>query len=301
MLNAFVEQQGGGEGIVAKDYVARDDILRLFSQAPINDALLDGWRDTFRKRIIEAHNLAADILPIFFYNQLAPLAPPYDFTMYNYTNVRRYTISLGDIFALNRLFIPLFVALDVYASATALAFVMIDMNAHSLTYYDPFLRASNNAVMKILKNLHRWLGDEHLNKKGVAIDLSTWSLVSRPIGLPQIVTQITDYDDDGVFVMKAIECLSRGEPLSPLSFTDAMMPGLRRTIALEILTGELAWDRVRRRARVNVLVLMVAGKLSVMAIRARKRAWEPESVNVAALRANFFAKAGPALFSPLLP
>ena len=300
MLDAFFEDEDGDpKDIVAKGYVLRDDLNSLFLQRPINDTLLDGWRDTFHGRILEPQNPTAAIVPIRFYNALMSRYTMHNYKhMYNYTSVKRWTLRLGDIFALDRLFVPLIVAFEVPTTETGIvmAFVTIDMNAHSLTYCDPYLRASDDAVMKILKNLRRWLGDEHLCKKGIAIDLSTWSLVTQPIGLPQAVTQMTAYSDDGVFVVKAIECLSRGEPLS---FTDDMMPDLRRHIALEILTGRMVHDNVRRRARVNVLALFMVAKLSVMAIRARKRAWEPESVNVVALGANFLARSTQLHVQPL--
>jgi Ulp1 family protease len=292
LIAAFFAQQGNPDDVVAEEFVERAELLKLNGQQRLNDTLVDAWRSVFRRRVTEGPT--SDMLPIYFYKCLMS-----NYGDYNYNNVRNYTRKLGDVFALDRLFVPLFVSLTNTNGVTLrdvsgrefcrCAFAMVDMNAHSITYYDAYSGVRDDVAAAILQNLRRWLRDEHLHKRGARLgETYTLCIASQSNGVPRL----SDYVDDGIFLLKGIELLSRGKTLS--FFNDGLMPNLRRHVAFEILTGKLVHDEGRRRAHVNVLILLFAAKIAVLAIRARKRTWEPDSVHVATLGAAFLSRTGSA-------
>lgn len=268
------------------------DMYGLREGGSINDNVVDGWIDTFKRRLYtgdQGHGAyTCGILSTRLFSVLTR-------SRYNYEHVRRWTMNIcpsGDIFALDRLFIPIIAQLRV-------SFVMVDMKTGSLSHYDPYAdgwsRADQNTVAEferqegrpwiILSTLRRWICDECLSKKNIKMDERSWRLVPWPDDLPRL--DQNGYKNDAVFTLKGIECLARGESL--LEFTDEMIPHFRRCIALEIKTRQLVCDEVRRRHRKNVGTLYCSAKLIVAAIRARKRAWQPSNINVASLEEHFYA------------
>lgn len=271
------------------------DMYGLREGGSINDNVVDGWIDTFKRRLYEIDQghkgysaYKCGMLSTCLFSVLAR-------SCYNYEHVRRWTTNIcpfGDIFALDRLFIPII-------AQSRVSFVMVDMQTCSLRHYDAYEngwhRANEDAVgeferqkgrsWNILSTLRRWICDECLSKKNIKMDERSWRLVPWPEDLPRL--DQNGYKNDAVFTLKGIECLARGESL--LEFTDEMIPHFRRCIALEIKTRKLVCDEVRRRHRKNVGTLYCSAKLIVAAIRARKRAWEPSNINVASLEEHFYA------------
>ena len=246
MDHAF-QESGNPRDIVAGMFVERKDMHWLCPEesGPVRDNVIDEWRqNVFLHRKVTPGSLVSRVIPSTFYPRLMR-----GYRGYNYENVRVMTKNF-DIFAYDRLFLPLFVQVQIDdggrwrlnspRDAARLAFAMVDLKERSLAYYDAYgvsLVTNEEVGEAILTNLRRWLCDAHFDKHGVRIDESAWSIVPCPSDSPNL--RMGDCRNDGIFVIKAIECLARGEPPT---LTEEMMPDMRRRIALELLTGTLIAD-----------------------------------------------------------
>ena len=147
-----------------------------------------------------------------FYTKLAESHAGYD-----YTKVRRWTKKV-DVFARDLLIVP------IHCHGNHWALAVVNLRDKRFEYFDS-LRGSPGAT---LKNLRRWLEDEHQHKKNAPFDASAFSEVVWKHGTPE---QHNGYDC-GVFMTRTADYIARD---GRLDFTQDDMEYFRRRMVFEIL------------------------------------------------------------------
>lgn len=152
----------------------------------------------------------------FFYTKLA------DGGNYNYKNVKRWTKKKKlDIFDLDLFLFP------VNLNNTHWCIGVLDFRNRQIQYYDS-LGGSGGYFFDIMK---RYLEDEHLDKKGSSLDISSWKGVNVA-GIPR---QKNGYDC-GMFLCKFADFLSEG---LPLEFSQNDIVYFRQRMLNEILLSHV--------------------------------------------------------------
>jgi hypothetical protein len=269
-------QAGEPREVVSAGFVERRDMQGLRPGMKINDNVIDGWIQVFnehlkRRHLHGAHRPRSGVLNSKFYEALAM------FGQYEYERVRRWTLKFGDVFEMDKLFVPL-------CLNNRWIFVMLDFQTRNISYYNAYDQGYDAVVVDgrlitretVLCNLRRWVCDECMCKKGVGMSSTSWTIQPNPTDLPKL--DKSDTTNDATFVLKSIQQLANGKPIS---VTDALLPHLRAKIAIELYTGCITDEGLQRRAR--LFAFYFAMKLLVLAKRAREKAWHPNSEHVATL------------------
>jgi hypothetical protein len=275
LLDKLIDDEGDpNETVTALGFVKRRAINDLHMGRPISDDIVYEWVRVFRNCEVKSHAPSFAVFDDAFYEILMSQTD-----RYCYEKVRLHTLKYGDVFALDRLFFFLFVKSKDNHNVPVtvkvqkrIGFAMVDVKKRSLSYYDAFGPrnvAFNIRVISVLRNLRRWLCDEHLKKRGVSMSETDWTIFPTPKDHFIDVSR-KNYNDDGIFAIKGVHCLALGEALA---FTDELIQPLRRCIEFEILSGRMANENnnVKRRHLTNMLTFIWTVKLLVYAIRARKR------------------------------
>jgi len=142
---------------------------------------------------------------------------------YNYSNVRRWTRRDIDIFAADKVFIPINVNNNHW---TLLVFFM---QLKELHYYD----SSNGDGSRYLQYGMRWLSDECMDKTRESLNMNEWQCFHKEPGVPQ---QENGYDC-GVFVLMCARAIAYNQPLT--SYHQDNMQRYRLMIGRDILRGSL--------------------------------------------------------------
>merc|ERR1719154_554432 len=103
----------------------------------------------------------------------------------------------------------------------------IDIKKKAITYYDSM--GGNN--LACLRALTDYVKDEHLAKKGKALDMSSWKQV-----VAKEIPQQMNGSDCGMFTCKFAEYLSRR---ARITFSQKDMPYFRRRMVYEIVENTL--------------------------------------------------------------
>jgi hypothetical protein len=141
---------------------------------------------------------------------------------YEYNNVRKWTRKI-DIFSADKVLIPINLTNTHW---TMLVFYMLLKEIH---YYDSM---SGNGDRYINYGL-RWLADEIMDKKGIAIDINEWTQFQQEVHVPQ---QHNGYDC-GMFVLMCARAIAYNQPFS--SYHQRDVPRYRSMIGRHILQGSL--------------------------------------------------------------
>jgi sentrin-specific protease 1 len=151
----------------------------------------------------------------FFINKLYQ-----DSNMYDYSNVRRWTLPKKlkyDVLRCEKIFVPIHQSVHWVLAE-------IDTRKKRISYYDSLLGESGVAV----KNLKRWLIDEAKNKLNEDWDPDEW-IEAYPKDIPLQKNGC----DCGVFMIKYADYLSAG---AELAFSQKHMEYFRRRLVWDIVS-----------------------------------------------------------------
>ncbi|KAG8464826.1 hypothetical protein KFE25_010194 [Diacronema lutheri] len=209
-----------------KQSVMRKDLWTLRPAAWLNDEVINLYlklvlaraqRDGTSVRLPTAP-LRAHVFQTFFLNKLLGRG-------YDYSAVRRWTKNV-DLFALDAVIVP------VNERQTHWVLAVINMRSKRFEFFDSLGGTGDD----VLEHLRRYVRDEHMAKKGSAIDLSGWEAVSWSSA--QIPMQ-NNGSDCGVFMCQFASTVVRNVAIN---FTCADMPHIRRRMVIEIVRAELLDD-----------------------------------------------------------
>ena len=203
--------------------ITRRDLLTLKGTSWLNDEVINFYMHMLQHRDIklsEQNNtmLRSWFASTFFFVKL--LNDGND--RYEYNNVRKWTRKI-DIFSADKVLIPINLTNTHW---TMLVFYMLLKEIH---YYDSM---SKNGDKYINYGL-RWLADEIMDKKEIAIDINEWTRFQQEVHVPQ---QHNDYDC-GMFVLMCARAIAYNQPFS--SYHQRDMPRYRSMIGRHILQGSL--------------------------------------------------------------
>jgi hypothetical protein len=197
-VNTFMYQLGNGNEIIdnyrgatiTRSSVRRlqpgvwlnDELIQYFAKMVTNQDILLSSVDLSRKR--------SNIFSSIFHTRL--MGEGSTDPGYSYEAVKSWTSkTTDDIFELDKILIPINVSNTHWIAA------MVLMADRSIQIYDPYPMEGNSYTQLYFDQILRFLGDEHFNKKGVALPAtSSWHLVLQD---PQLPTQPNGYDC-GVYV-----------------------------------------------------------------------------------------------------
>jgi sentrin-specific protease 1 len=166
-------------------------------------------------------------LSSFFYTALVPHGAR---AAYNYGAVRRWTKQI-DIFRQQLALFP------INHGNAHWTLVAVFPQWRLLQYYDSLTGpTSRGAATRVLNNMKRYLSDEHLDKKGTALDVDAWTVERVVDGAPLQ----GDASACGVFTVTTAAILAAhiaGGAWPPVfPYTQAHVPALRTRIAADCLT-----------------------------------------------------------------
>jgi len=136
-----------------------------------------------------------------------------------HASVKRWTKKV-DIFSHSLILVPVHLGMH-WCLAT------IDIKKKAITYYDSM--GGNNTAC--LRSLAEYVKNEHLAKKGKALDMSSWVQV-----VAKQIPQQMNGSDCGMFTCKFAEYLSRR---ARITFSQQDMPYFRRRMVYEIVENTL--------------------------------------------------------------
>jgi len=136
-----------------------------------------------------------------------------------HASVKRWTKKV-DIFSHSLILVPVHLGMH-WCLAT------IDIKKKAITYYDSM--GGNNTAC--LRSLADYVKEEHLAKKGLALDMSSWVQV-----VAKEIPQQMNGSDCGMFTCKFAEYLSRR---AKITFSQEDMPYFRRRMVYEIVENTL--------------------------------------------------------------
>lgn len=206
--------------------IKRSDICTLRPTGWLNDELINFYGGLISQRCMQR----VDIPRVFWLNSFFfPLLLDHR-RGYQFQRVRKWTKDV-DVFDYDMVIIPVHLG-------NHWCLAVISILRKQIQYYDS-LGSPNSACLDALR---RWVADEWENKHGKRPaderppkpDLSKWKVGE----VAKIPAQKNGYDC-GVFACKFAECISRG---APLSFSQADMPTIRRSMVHEIVTKRLFFD-----------------------------------------------------------
>ena len=144
-----------------------------------------------------------------------------------YDRVKRYTKKV-DIFDGSHNFIM--IPIHHREGVGHWSLVIVNFNQCQLEYYDSLCGNGNT----FLENVLNYMQHEFKNKKNIDIDImSQWKLVV--LNGPEQRKSL----DCGVFMLRAMDCISRGMPLATNTFYQEDMNYHRRRMVYEIMTSAL--------------------------------------------------------------
>ena len=203
--------------------ITRRDLLTLKGTSWLNDEVINFYMHMLQHRDIklsEQNNtmLRSWFASSFFFVKL--LNDGNDW--YEYNAVRKWTRKI-DIFSADKVLIPINLTNTHW---TILVFYMLLKEIH---YYDS---RSGNGDKYIDYGL-RWLADEIMDKKGIAIDINEWTQYQQEVHVPQ---QNNGYDC-GMFVLMCARAIAYNQPFS--SYHQRDVQRYRSMIGRHILQGSL--------------------------------------------------------------
>ncbi|KAL9656639.1 hypothetical protein ABK040_002910 [Willaertia magna] len=193
--------------------MTRDKLLCLKDGEWLNDEVINFYLNMIKDRNDRNTKLPkCHLFTTFFYSTLMRN------NRYGYSNVKRWTRKI-DLFEFHKIIIP--IHLGVHWTLA-----IINLRDERFEYYDSM--GGKATGTQILKDLERYIQDESLDKKNVALDTSHWKhYIPGPRHVPQ---QLNSWDC-GVFTCKFANFLSQD---LPLSFSQDDMPYFRKRMVLEI-------------------------------------------------------------------
>ena len=218
-----------------KDSVRRKSMQRLrhgndlkAKEKWLNDEVVNYYMLTLRDR----EKMRAEVDPefkrchffsSFFINELGVGKK------YKYSKVRRWTQKLGDIFDMDKVFVPINIGNSHWTVA------VIDMTNKRIEYFD----SKHDPGKKYVEALFQYLKDEHQRKKGEPLpDEKNWELLDHIKDCPY---QSNKYDC-GVFVCLLCDFYSSG---LPLTYAEADMDRWRDFIVLAMLDFDEKQSRLQ--------------------------------------------------------
>ena len=188
----------------------------------LNDEVINFYRELLQERELNAMKLENRPRQVWFTNTffISKLSE----NGYTYRNVRRWTKRAKvDIFSLRLMLIPMNVGGSHWTCAG------INFHEKTITYYD----SMGGLGTSVLQLLHRYLKDEHENKKKCPLpNPDEWKMVSPGRRIPQQ----HNCSDCGVFSSQFLNYLSNNDPFD---FAQQHMQNFRMKMCLEILNKKL--------------------------------------------------------------
>ena len=190
----------------------------------LNDEVVNFYRELMAERELKRMETTGTPREVWFANSFffAKLLSQQE--GYQYKNVRRWTKRAKvDIFSLRTMIIPVNIANSHWVLA------VINFIEKTLTYYD----SMGSGGVTVLDALHRYIQDEHENKKKSPLpNLGEWRKVSPGRAVPQQ----GNCSDCGVFMSQFANYIAEQ---SELDFSQADMPYFRNRMAVEIARKQL--------------------------------------------------------------
>jgi len=194
--------------------ITKSNIACLKDRRWLNDEVINFFMNLITERSKTNKNLPNVVaFNTFFYQMMRDSG---------YQRVRKWTTRANvDVFSLDVLVVPVHLPAHWCLG-------IVDFSTKELRYYDS-LGGINNDFFWIIRN---WMQEEHLDKKGTAIDLSAWKNVT----VEEIPHQENGYDC-GVFLCTFADFVSSSKPLI---FDQDNMPYFRQKMILDILNKSIS-------------------------------------------------------------
>ena len=213
-------------GSIGTDPVTRASLQTLRPKTWLNDEVIHYYITTLAKRDDALSNAIPGRKRCHFFKSFFMTSLLHD-GRYHYDNIRRWSNNVPgqDIFALDKLIVPINISQQHWTCA------VIFMQEKRIQYYDSVLGDG----LYYLRALRRYLKDEHRNRKHLALDTSSWTLVECQSDTPK---QENGYDC-GVFTCMFADYVSVDKPFD---FNQATVTMCRHRMALSILRGRASND-----------------------------------------------------------
>eukprot|EP01083_Nonionella_stella_P281201 956833_1 len=187
------------------------DLKTLMAEEWVDGQVVDFYMALLSARNAREHGGRHGFLFSFFYDVMSKLE-------YSYRKDLRDFVEF-DIFAKEKVFIP------IHVSGNHWCLAVLNMRDRRIEYYDSLGGGTNRDCVQKLK---KFLKDEHLQKRGDELDVSSWTVYDAKINE---IPQQSNCNDCGVFVCKYADFASEG---LPFEFTSEDMPVIRKRMILEI-------------------------------------------------------------------
>eukprot|EP01039_Chlorochromonas_danica_P002907 gene2907-3173_t len=221
----LLERSGGNNGQIVIDKfsidMTREKIVCLREYTWLNDEVINFYMCMLQERDKALCEKYTGRKPSHYFNSFF-MTKLQEGGKYAYSQVRRWSRKF-DVFALEKVFIPI----NIHNTHWTLAVVY--MQEKKIVFYD----SMSGGGMVYLRDLKRWVADEHRDKKGTDLDMSSWTTMSAQ-GIPQ---QRNGYDC-GVFVVMCADYLTDD---LPLTYRQEEMSENRLKIAASIEQGNLSY------------------------------------------------------------
>ncbi|XP_063707702.1 sentrin-specific protease 1-like [Culicoides brevitarsis] len=192
--------------------ITRNDLNTLVGVTWLNDKVINFYMNLLMKRAKQRTDLPkAYCFDTFFIPTLLQRW---------HGGVRRWTQKV-DLFSYDLIPVP------VHVGGAHWCMAIIRMKEKIIRYYD----SMGNPNQQVLDALERYLIDESMDKRKIALDTSDWKKESI-----RDCPQQRNGSDCGVFSCMNAEHLTRN---APLKFSQNEMPYFRQKMVLEIATGKL--------------------------------------------------------------
>lgn len=219
-VEAALHGRRGDEVLIDKFNIemTRKNIMCLSDRQWLNDEVINFYMAMLMDRDERLSAGQPGRLTSHFFNSFF-VAKLLEQDRYTYSNVRRWTKKF-DITTKDKIFCP------VNVRNTHWTMAVVYMQKKEIHYYDS-MSGSGHEYLQALK---KWVSDDVKDKKGVELDTSSWTLVSRPPDVPQ---QRNGFDC-GVFTITFADYLADD---LPLLFSQQDISANRQRFALSILKG----------------------------------------------------------------
>jgi DNA-directed RNA polymerase subunit L len=216
-VDALMDQYDDPDNVLAtlsgsSAFVTHRSLHTLQDGKWLNDEVMNYYVDLMAKQNKEADcRPKCGIVNSFFYAKLMEGGGEA-----TYKNVKRFSKKRNiDVFDIDKLIVPMNI------NGNHWVFAVVNFLEKQIEYYDSL----SGPPERQCKALKAYLQGESLSKRDSDFDFTGWKYCVVPNHVPQ---QGDNSVDCGVFTLKGIECVSKGQPLT---YTQAGMPRHRRRIA----------------------------------------------------------------------
>ena len=202
--------------------ITRQDLLTLKESTWLNDEVINFYMHMLLNRDCKLSEQNNTMLRSWFTTTNFFVKLLDGRGQYHYNSVRKWTKHF-DIFSADKILIPINITNTHW---TLLVFYVLLKEVH-------YSASMSREGDRYIKNGLRWLADEIMNKKGIAIDINEWKRYQQEDHVPQ---QNNGYDC-GMFVLMCARAIAYNQPLS--SYNQRDMQRYRYMIGRQILQGSL--------------------------------------------------------------